>query len=148
MLRIEPRGSRASMWFAVNFIITIGCSTGGMVNIAGDVTFDGAPVVQGTISFFPADGQGASAEAVITEGSYSVSMPRGKKDVVIRGYKKVGERFPWGQDNPAAPILKEILPKEFNDDSNLTIEAASHRTDVNFALTGHAANELGRRTAQ
>ena len=135
MLRIEPGGSRAGRWLIANFIITIGCSAGGMVNIAGDVTFDGAPVVQGTISFFPADGRGASAEAIITDGHYSVSMPGGKKDVVIRGYKKVGERFPWGKDNPAAPILEEILPKEFNDDSNLTIDAANNRTDVNFALT-------------
>ena len=135
MLRIEPRETCARLWLAASFIITIGCSADGMVNIAGDVTFDGVPVVQGTISFFPIDGQGASAEAVITAGSYSVSMPRGKKNIVIRGYKQVGERFPWGKDNPAAPILEEILPKQYNDDSNLTVDVESNRTDVNFVLT-------------
>ena len=106
-----------------------------MVKLGGEVTFDGDPVVQGIISFFPADGHGASAEAVITDGNYSVSMSPGKKDVVIHGYKKVGERFPWGKDAPAAPILKEILPREFNDDSKLNIDADRSRTDLDFGLT-------------
>lgn len=122
--------------FFVAIVMTLaGCSGDGMVKIAGAVTLNGAPVVQGTIGFFPADGQGASAEAVIKDGGYSVSAPRGNKRVVIRGYKKVGERFPWGKDNPAAPILEEIIPKEFNDDSSLTFEADSNRQDADFELT-------------
>jgi len=115
-------------------MLTIGCADDGMVDIAGNVSFDGQLVVQGTISFFPAGGQGATAEAVIAAGSYSLSLPRGKKHVVVHGYKKVGERFPWGKDNPPAPILKEIIPAKFNDDSILTIEVDNDRGDVNFFL--------------
>ena len=95
----------------------------------------GDPVEQGTISFYPIDGQGASAEAVIEAGQYSVSLPPGTKSVVIHGYKKVGERFPWGKDAPAAPILKEIVPKDFNDKSKLTVEVDRNRSDVDFGLT-------------
>lgn len=115
-------------------MLSIGCADDGMVDIAGNVSFDGQLVVQGTISFFPADGQGATAEAVIAAGSYSLSLPRGKKHVVVHGYKKVGERFPWGKDNPPAPILNEIIPAKFNDDSILTIEVDNDRGDVNFFL--------------
>lgn len=112
-----------------------GCSADGMLELAGEVTLDGAPIDQGTISFFPADNKGASAEAVIAEGRYSVSLPRGAKRVVIRGYKKVGERFPWGKDNPPAPILEEIVPKSFNDESSLTFDAEENRQDADFLLT-------------
>ena len=106
-----------------------------MVQLSGDVTLDGAPVDQGTISFFPSDSMGASAEAVIKAGAYSVSMPKGAKRVVIRGYKKVGERFPWGKDNPPAPILEEIVPKEFNDDSSVTFDANRSQPNADFELT-------------
>ena len=112
-----------------------GCADDGMVDIAGQVSVDGDSVAQGTISFFPVNHQGATAEAVIADGNYSVSMPKGEKKVVIRGYKKVGERFPWGKDNPPADILKEIVPKEFNDESSLTFNATADSATANFELT-------------
>ncbi len=115
-------------------LIATGCSDDGMVDIAGQVTLDGNPVAQGTISFLPTDGKGASAEAVIKDGSYSLSMPQGKKRVAIHGFKKVGERYPWGKDNPPADILKEILPEEFNEKSEMTFDVVDDREDADFAL--------------
>ena len=106
-----------------------------MVDISGNVHLDGEPIAQGTIGFFPTDDRGATAEAVIQDGLYSVTMPRGKKKVVVRGFEKVGERFPWGKDNPPADILKEIVPKQFNDDSELEFDAIKNDPAKNFDLT-------------
>lgn len=116
------------------FVCLIGCADDGLVNVAGEVSIDGTPVVQGTISFLPTDSKGATAEAVIKDAAYSVAMPKGEKKVVIRGYQKVGEQFPWGKDNPPADILKEIVPKEFNDDSDVKWTASKDDQNVNFEL--------------
>ena len=62
-------------------------------------------------------------------------MPRGEKRVVIRGFKKVGERFPWGKDNPPADVLEEIVPKQFNDESELLLLADADTGEANFDLT-------------
>lgn len=116
-------------------ISLLGCADDGMVDLAGKVSMDGVGVAQGTISFLPTDNRGATAEAVINEGRYSVTMPRGEKKVAIHGFEKVGERFPWGKDNPAADVLKEIVPKKFNEDSTLTHDANKDDADANFELT-------------
>jgi hypothetical protein len=116
-------------------IMALGCADDGMVDVAGKVSMDGAAVAQGTISFLPTDNRGATAEAVIKDGSYSVTMPRGQKKVAIHGFKKVGERFPWGKDNPSADVLKEIVPSEFNEGSTLTLNANADDSDADFELT-------------
>ncbi len=124
----------ASIAGCVVWIATLGCADDGMVQVAGTVSMNGQPIAQGTIGFIPADMQGATAETVIEDGSYSVRIPRGEKNVVIHGYEKVGERFPWGKDNPPADVLKEIVPKEFNEGSTLTFSANANDSEANFEL--------------
>ncbi len=113
----------------------VGCSDTGLVQVAGDVTVGDEKVVQGTIGFFPDDGQGPSAEAVIDEGHYSVELPPGKKKIVIHGYRQVGEKFPWGKGAQSMPVLEEIVPAEFNSDSTLTADVQDNKSDLHFKLT-------------
>lgn len=113
----------------------LGCSAdNGMVEVAGEVTLEGEPVAEGMIGFVPVDGRGASAEALIEDGAYSVVMPAGKKKVVIYGQQQVGEKFPWGKDGQAMPILKEIVPARYNVNSQLTVDVRSGQNVHDFRL--------------
>jgi hypothetical protein len=130
------KGSRIERGFLllVGVVAFVGCADNGMIQVAGDVTIDGVAIVQGTIGFFPTQGQGPTAEAVIDGGKYSVSLPPGKKNVVIHGYQKIGEKFPWGKESQAMPILKEIVPADFNADSKLTADLQTDKSDLHFEL--------------
>ena len=127
--RLKP-----TLWLVL-MLFAVGCADDGMVEIAGQVTIDGTSVSQGTISFAPIDGQGATAEAVIENGKYSTSLPKGNKRVTVHGFAKVGERYPWGKDNPPADILKEIVPKDYHQDSQLSFDATVDDSGVNFDLS-------------
>ena len=127
--RLKP-----TLWLVL-MLFAVGCADDGMVEIAGQVTIDGTSVSQGTISFAPIDGQGATAEAVIENGKYSTSLPKGNKRVTVHGFTKVGERYPWGKDNPPADILKEIVPKDYHQDSQLSFDATVDDSGVNFDLS-------------
>jgi hypothetical protein len=54
--------------------------------VTGSVTYDGRPVQNGAITFYPADGQGPSAGATVMGGQYRVEgIPPGKKMVQVVG---------------------------------------------------------------
>jgi hypothetical protein len=105
------------------------------VELAGSVQIDGSPITQGTIRFAPEDPKGVTAEALIENGRYIVKVEKGNKKVMIHGFKKVGEQFPWGPNGRAADILDEVVPKEFNDETTLTIDVERSRSDADFNLS-------------
>ena len=63
MKRLKRAGYAATWAFAV--LVLGGCGGDGLVEVCGNVTFDGKPVEQGTISFLPVDGEGPTAGALI-----------------------------------------------------------------------------------
>ena len=125
-------------WFCAASVLWsalfVGCADDGLVPVHGSVRVDGQPVELGTISFTPADGKGPSAEAVINAGAYTVSVAPGRKKVAIHGHKKVGEQFPWGKDNPPAPIYEEAVPARYNKNSELQCEINDTNSQHDFEL--------------
>ena len=70
-----------------------GCNTG-RFPVSGEVTFNGKPIPEGTISFEPADRQGPTTGGKIADGKYrldgnSAPLP-GKKTVRIFAARKTG----------------------------------------------------------
>lgn len=62
----------------------VGCEGTTGTTVTGKVTYDGAPVESGAISFMPVDGKGAAAGATIVNGTYTVEgVPPGKKIVEV-----------------------------------------------------------------
>jgi hypothetical protein len=58
--------------------------------VSGDVTYEGQPVEQGQITFYPADGKGPPAGAPISRGRYEVSgLVPGPKLVEITATRAV-----------------------------------------------------------
>lgn len=92
-------------------LMAVGCGKGdNTCLITGKVSLNGTPLESGQISFKPSDGKGATAGAVITNGSYTAKVPRGRKSVQITGVRRVGERpaYEGLPDSPKVPEVKSI----------------------------------------
>jgi len=57
---------------ALGLLAAVGCGSKGST-VSGTVTFNGKPVPEGYINFYPADGKSAPAGGAIKDGRYSVS---------------------------------------------------------------------------
>jgi hypothetical protein len=104
-------------------------------DVSGEVTLQGQPLQSGTVSFFPADGQGPTAGAVITAGRYTAEVPPGPKKVEIRSPKVVGQRKLFdAPDSPTSDITEEQVPAKYNTQTTLTADIQDDRDDLNFNL--------------
>jgi len=105
-----------------------GCGdpAGGVVTVpvAGTVTMDGQPLESGSLTFNPADGQGATAGAVIQAGNFSAKVPPGSKLVQISSSKVVGQRKAYDDpnDQQMIDIVEDQVAPEFNTSSTLKCE--------------------------
>ncbi len=114
----------------------VGCSLGSEATVSGEVTLDGVPIQNGTISFIPADGETATAGGRIEDGTYSVVVPPGPKRVEISATKVVGQRpaYEGAPDSPMVERRESIIPERYNVQSDLTLDVQSGRNVQNFAL--------------
>ena len=106
-----------------------GCGHG-RFPIQGEVTFDGKPVEEGTISLEPANGNGPTTGGKIVAGKYQLTgnaapLP-GKKIVRISAIRKTGRKV---ADNfkPAGATVDDVepyIPAIYNSRSTLSCEVA------------------------
>jgi hypothetical protein len=110
-----------------------GCSRrGGMppaYEVTGSVTVEGEPLVEGAISFDPADGKGSVYGGLIRNGAYSVKAAAGPKLVRILGMKKLGAVGPDGQ-----PMASQFLPPRYNTKTEIKAVVEPKRNDLSFEL--------------
>jgi hypothetical protein len=107
-----------------------GCGTG-KVAVEGEVTVDGTPVEEGSITFDPGDGKGPSTGATIVDGYYRLEGPAGAtpgaKIVRIRAFRKTGRKIASGPPSPPGTLVDEIVqyvPAAYNDRTTLRPEIA------------------------
>jgi hypothetical protein len=116
-----------------------GCSTDTKNGtVAGNVTLDGQPLPTGLIRFVPADGQTATADATITDGKFTATMPVGEKRVSISSPKVVGKRKMYETaDSPTVDSIQELLPPKYNAQSTLTITVKPGNQEQPYELTSN-----------
>ncbi len=115
----------------------LGCSENKLAQVSGLVTIDGTPVEKGTISLMPADGNAPTAEAIVIDGKYMLTLFPGTKNVSIHGVKKIGTRR-FREQEPSSPMVdvtEEIVPARYNSQSDLTAEVKVGPQTLDFALT-------------
>jgi hypothetical protein len=103
-------------------LLTLGCGTKSSIDrvtVEGNVTYNGSPITNGQIQFYPIEGTpGPVASSPIVAGKYSVvnkgGVPIGKHRVVIEGYQPP----PPNSDEDAGSV--QYLPEKFNRQSTLT----------------------------
>ncbi len=115
-----------------------GCKKRTTGTVSGVVTIDGTPVKTGAISFFPTNRKAATAGGEITDGQYSAEVAPGVAKVEIRVPKVVGQKKLYNTpDSPVRPIMAEVLPAKYNDETQLTVDVQLGTNQHDFPLTSH-----------
>lgn len=117
-----------------------GCDRG-RFPIQGEVSFNGKPVEEGTISFEPADGKGPTTGGTIAAGKYQLAgdaapVP-GKKLVRISGVRKTGRKVCDGFSATGAMVdeIERYVPDIYNTRSTLSCEIADNGSpQIDFHL--------------
>jgi hypothetical protein len=141
----------AAGWTAVAamMVSVMGCSKSpdpwNRAAAQGNVTLDGAPLKEGTITFFPSGAtKGPAAGGEIRDGRYEIPADGGPvvgtNRIEIRSVQKTGRivKSPMAVESSGPPIdmveeLKEVVPPEYNRNSKLEftiLEAGENVNDV------------------
>jgi hypothetical protein len=107
--------SRRSLGLAVVIAIlgSLGCGKIKMVNVSGQVTYNGKPVPGGLITFRPADPKQNSVSAELDEqGNFSVILPSGEVSVLIDN-RELAPRPAWTFSGvpPGLKLPPEVVAK-------------------------------------
>ncbi|QJW94234.1 hypothetical protein [Frigoriglobus tundricola] len=129
-------GGMAALVAAVG--LTVGCGGGGSgAEVSGTVAYEGKPVEDGAITFFLADGKGATG-GTIKGGKYTATkVPIGNVKVTITGKKVVGKKKAYNTpDSPEVEQTAELLPPKYSakDKTELTFEVKTGANEKNWDL--------------
>ncbi len=139
----------ASLLLAVSLILTAGCGGGPTrASVEGTVTYEGAPVDGGEISFIALDAKGFNADAEIKDGKYSIAAAKGpalgNQRVRILWAKKTGKQV-VGSDPPnMVDETIQVIPSKYNNPSILTADIKSGKNTFNFELKYEAEQPAGK----
>ena len=120
-------------------VILMGCSDG-LISVKGKVTYDGNPVVDGTISFTTKNGAGSSYEARILNdnGTYRLRCVPGTMLVRISGFRMEKSDTPSSSIPVAPPVFQEFrkdyIPYHYNTASKLTVNISPSGGTHDFVL--------------
>lgn len=107
---------------AVLLCVALGCGGDGMVVASGSVTFDGHPLAEGAISFYPADTRDGPQGGRIRDGRFQLRCRPGKHRVeILASRPKVGAQ----ELTPGMAPLEQYIPARYNDASSLEVEVSS-----------------------
>jgi hypothetical protein len=119
-------------------LVLIGCGETAS-EVTGKVTVDGQPVAKGTIAFYPADGKGKTSGGDITDGTYTVSVPRGTMKVAITKPKVVRTKklYPDDPKSKEVEVTEESLPPKYSDPekTELRLDVTGGKVEKNWELT-------------
>ena len=122
---------------AAGMVAVAGCGADdGTADVSGTVSFEGKPIENGSINFIATDGKGTGG-GVIKDGKYAATkVPVGPAKVQISGSKVVGKKKAYNTpDSPMQDITAEMLPKKYNEQTELTFEVKPGKNEKNFELS-------------
>jgi len=115
-----------------------GCSDpyAGRQDVAGTVTLAGQPLKNGSITFFPADGQGTQSGAGIDNGAYKIPRQQGLKPGKYRIEITAGDGKTPTNEEAGGPggstniVSVDLIPEEWNTKSKkeVTVKAEGGNT--------------------
>lgn len=138
-----------SLAAAACFAACAGCGPGrpATATVQGKVTYQGKPVVEGTIVFYPEKGRPATG-TLAPDGSYRLTTfdandgaMLGPHRVTIEARRITPTMIPAGDDPESAgahgpPKVEWLLPEKYagRDSSPLTAEVKPGRNDIDFDI--------------
>jgi hypothetical protein len=144
MMSVRLIGTAASAIFALLLLLGTGCGDGlRRASVKGQVLVDKAPLAEGSISFFPADGnQGPSTGGIIKNGQYSIPAAEGaivgKNRVEIRGFRTTGKKVmdAFEKEKTIEERVPALAP-EYNSTSELIRDVVEGANTIDFDLPGY-----------
>ena len=118
--------------FSILALSLASCGPGGAkkYDVNGTVTYDGKPIADGDITFYPENKSIGPEGGKIKDGKYASKAPEGKCKVEIRGSRVVpGKKGPMGED-----WVESFIPDKYNDKSTLSAEVGVGKETHNFDL--------------
>ncbi len=114
-------------------LLAAGCGSSGpeVASVTGQVTLDGKPLENATVTFQPLDGR-PSFGTTDKEGHYEMNFTLGKAGVML-GKNSVFIRTRMESESGQV-IQKEFLPARYHDRSELTAEVENKANVRNFEL--------------
>ena len=125
--------------FVVAVILILGCDGVRMADVGGTVKYEGLPIDEGTIAFYPADGKGPSAGGPIKNGQYSAKAPLGNMKVTVSWPKGTGVKRKLYENDPKSAEIElknESLPGKYTSPTTteLTFEVKSGSNNKDWDL--------------
>jgi hypothetical protein len=117
---------------AAGVVLGAGCGEPGprKYTVSGTVQYEGQPVAEGDVRFFPEDKSVGPEAGTIKNGRYSLKAREGKNRVEIRASRKVpGKKGAMGED-----WVESYIPGKYNEESELSAEVGSGKTSHDFDL--------------
>ncbi len=119
-------------------VISLGCTE--LVEVVGQVTYQGEPIKQGTIQFRPESGRAISS--LITDGLFEIEPNKitpGEYQVRVYSQKETGRKIPspdgWMEKSPAsAPEFVQVLPEKYNLKTALSATIVVGQNKLDFLL--------------
>jgi hypothetical protein len=135
ILPISRRGW-AGVLSAAMLFAGLGCGPGVAV-VSGEVTLDGTPVENGTITFEPVDRGGPTMGGPITNGRYEVKGPPGKKKVLVTSFRLTGKKVPVNLPGTPLALGDEMraFPPPGTSHESKEVELAAGANDYSLKLT-------------
>jgi len=124
--------------FALAMATCTGCyQQSPFITIHGQVTLDGEPIEQGTLTLMPTDGKGITGGGSIENGYFEAQTSPGEIAVLIYSQKKVPKpnATPEEIDQGLDHRFVEQIPNAYNERSLLRIEVTRENTQFDFPLT-------------
>lgn len=120
MTTICYRPFRTRPWFLLLTLVASGCGRSGpaLFPVSGTVSYNGAPVPEGSIVFMAADNRIAADAGTIHDGRFDFQAKEGKKLVAVRAVRNVGAVIP----SMGVPARESYIPAEYNTNTTLTAE--------------------------
>jgi len=121
---------------AAGFLIAFpGCDSKGsaVIKVTGQVTFDGAPLPAGTITFKRA-GDLKAFSGEIKNGSYEVPCEEGDMIVEITAMREVPGKFDTSNPGVKVPLKEQYIPAMYCTASTLSAKVDSSHKNFPFDL--------------
>lgn len=140
---MRPRiNARAGFALLMGLLLLEGCGPAARVRVSGEVTYEGQPLVRGTIVFAPEEASaGPSTGAEIVDGRYEVPGELGVSPgvsyrVEITSLAKSGKFIanPFDPKGPPLELDANFLPASYNMQSMLRAKVGARDNRFDFAL--------------
>lgn len=92
------------------------------VEVSGNVSYDGMPVADGSVTFAAQDGRTAPVVLAVAAGRYGGRVTVGEKRIEVRAMRpaQVSESAATGPGGGEGPLLENFIPAAYNDASGLS----------------------------